>query len=82
MVLTMCSMDPKGSAVSSLGICGYISVIAALKFTYLLIKGLMFFFLRITKELFKLAMCLYCMTIRICSFKTYSTHEVNDSHFN
>jgi len=47
-VLKMCSMDPKGSAVSSLGICGYISVIAALKFTYFLIKGL---FLRITKEL-------------------------------
>jgi hypothetical protein len=44
VVLTMCSMDPKGSAISSLGICGYISVIAALKFTYFLIKGLMFFF--------------------------------------
>ena len=40
----MCSMDPKGSAVSSLGICGYISVIAALKFTYFLIKGMIFFF--------------------------------------
>lgn len=38
MVLKMCSIDPKGSAVSSLGICGYISVIAALKLTYFLIK--------------------------------------------
>jgi len=50
VVLTMCSMDPKGSAIISLGICGYISVIAALKFTYFLIKGIMFF-LRIIKEL-------------------------------
>jgi len=50
VVLTMCFMDPKGSAIISLGICGYISVIAALKFTYFLIKGIMFF-LRIIKEL-------------------------------
>jgi hypothetical protein len=35
VVLKMCFMDPKGSAISSLGICGCISVIAALKFTYL-----------------------------------------------
>jgi hypothetical protein len=36
-------MDPKGSAISSLGICEDISVIAALKFTYFLIKGIIFF---------------------------------------
>ena len=31
--------DPKGFATSSQGIRGYISVMAALKFTYFIIKG-------------------------------------------
>ena len=42
VVLKMCCVDPKGSAVSSLGTCGYISLIAVLKLTYFLIKGMFF----------------------------------------
>jgi hypothetical protein len=30
----VCFADPKGSAISSQGICGYISVMASLKLTY------------------------------------------------
>jgi len=33
--LKVCSTDPKGAATCSLGIRGYVSVMAALKFTYL-----------------------------------------------
>jgi len=35
VVLKLWSVDPKGSVTSSQGICGYISVKATLKFTYL-----------------------------------------------
>jgi hypothetical protein len=35
----VCSVDPKGSATSSQGVRGYISVMATLKCTY---KGIMF----------------------------------------
>jgi len=38
-----CSADPKGSATSSQGFCGYISVMNTLKFTCLLIDGNMFY---------------------------------------
>jgi hypothetical protein len=44
-------MDPKGSAISSQGIHGYTSVIAALKFTYLIIKGTFNILLKIIMEL-------------------------------
>ena len=35
VVPKVCSMDPKGSASSSQGICGYTSVMATFKFTYI-----------------------------------------------
>jgi len=40
----VCFVDLKGSATSSQGILGYISVVAAVKFTYFLIKEMTFFF--------------------------------------
>jgi hypothetical protein len=47
VVPKLCSADHKGSVTSSQGIRGYISVMAAIKFTYfLLVKG--------TKLLFKI----------------------------
>jgi hypothetical protein len=42
VVPKVCSADPKGSASSSQGIRGYVSVMVALKVTYSLIKGIMF----------------------------------------
>jgi hypothetical protein len=36
VVPKVCSADPKGSATRPQGICKYISVMATLKFTYLL----------------------------------------------
>ena len=41
VVPKVCFADPKGSATSSQGIRGYISVKAALKFTYFFDKGIM-----------------------------------------
>ena len=38
----VCSVDPTGSVISSQGICGCVSVLATLKFTFCLIKGIMF----------------------------------------
>ena len=49
----VCSADPLGSAASSQGIRGYISVMAALKFGILI------------KIIAELAMCLFRMTFRI-----------------
>ena len=42
VVTTVCSADLRRSATSSQGIRGYIAVMAAVKFTYLLIKVIMF----------------------------------------
>jgi len=55
VVPKVCSADPKGSATISQGIHGYISVMATLKFDVLL---------KIVAQLFKLAICLFRMTIR------------------
>jgi hypothetical protein len=41
LVPKVCSTDPLGTTTGSEGIRGYISVMDALKFTYLLIKGIM-----------------------------------------
>jgi hypothetical protein len=38
----VCSVNPKGSATSSQGIRVYVSVMAALKLTYFLTKGIVF----------------------------------------
>jgi len=42
LVPKVCSTNPLGTATSSERIRGYISVMGALKFTYLLIKGIMY----------------------------------------
>jgi hypothetical protein len=42
VVPKMCSADPSGSATRSQGMCGYISVMATLKFIYVVIKGTVF----------------------------------------
>ena len=42
VVPKVCSTDPKGSTTSSKRIRGYISIMASLKFTYFLNKGIMF----------------------------------------
>jgi hypothetical protein len=39
----LCSVDPKGSATTYQEIRGYISVMTALKFTYFLIKCIVFY---------------------------------------
>ena len=39
---TVCSAEPKGTATFSQGIHGYICATVILKFTYFLIKGIMF----------------------------------------
>jgi hypothetical protein len=41
LIAKLSPADPLGSATSSQGICGYVSVLAALKVTYFLIKGIM-----------------------------------------
>jgi len=43
LIHKVCSAVPNGSASSSQGTRGYLSVTATLKFTYSLIKGIMFF---------------------------------------
>lgn len=43
VVTTVCSADQRGAATSSQGIFGYIAVMATAKYTYLLIKIIMFF---------------------------------------
>jgi hypothetical protein len=40
VVPKLCSAGPKGSATSSQGIRGYISVVSTLTFTYVLIKAI------------------------------------------
>jgi hypothetical protein len=60
----MCSAVLKESAASFQGIRGYISVMAALKVSYFLMKGKMFLLKIIAKRL-ELAICLFRMTIRI-----------------
>jgi hypothetical protein len=43
VVPRVCAADPRGSVISFQGIHGYISVMANFKFTFFLIKGIMFF---------------------------------------
>jgi len=58
-----CCADPKGFMTSPQGIHGYISVMAALKFTSLFNQR-NDVLLKISVELLSLVMCVFCMYVR------------------
>jgi len=60
MVPKVCSADLLGFATIFHGIRGYISLIATLKFTYFLSKGIIF--VKIVAEFLYLAICLFLLT--------------------
>jgi hypothetical protein len=69
VVPKVCSTDPKGSATSSQGTRGYISVIATLKFDILL---------KIIAELFN-GRCVFRTTVKVSNKETPCAHQASDN---